>query len=91
MIVGTGPSEARLRKLAGANVRFEGRVSPERLRDLYRGCRAFLQPAVEDFGIAPVEAQACGRPVVARGEGGALDNVRDGETGVLYEGDSPEA
>jgi glycosyltransferase involved in cell wall biosynthesis len=91
VVVGKGPLEKKLRSTAGPNVRFEGRVDEERLRKLYRGCRGFVQPAVEDFGIAPVEAQACGRPVVARGEGGALDNVRDGDTGVLYDGESPRA
>ena len=64
-----------------------GRVSDEEIRDEYRRAAAVLLPGEEDFGIVPVEAQACGRPVVALARGGALETVRDGETGVLY----PEA
>ena len=90
-IVGAGPSERELRARAPDNVRFLGWVDDERLRELYQGCRACLLPGVEDFGIVPLEAQACGAPVVALGEGGALDSVRHGETGVLYEESTPEA
>ena len=54
------------------------------LRDLYRSSEAVLMPGEEDFGIVPLEAQACGTPVVALGLGGATETVRDGETGVLY-------
>ena len=56
----------------------------EQLLDQYRHCRAFIYPAEEDFGLALVEAQACGRPVVAYGRGGALESVVDGKTGVLF-------
>jgi glycosyltransferase involved in cell wall biosynthesis len=85
-IVGRGPEESRLRRLAamrGADVQFAGWVSDEDIRDLYRRARAVLMPGVEDFGMVPVEAQACGRPVVALAEGGALDSVIDGVTGIL--------
>ena len=58
---------------------------------MYQRCRAALLPGVEDFGIVPVEVQACGRPVVAYAEGGALESVRDGETGVFFSEPSPEA
>ena len=91
VIVGAGPSEARLRAGAPDNVRFAGWVGDERLRELYQKCRACILPGVEDFGIVPLEAQACGAPVVALGEGGSLDTVRDGETGVLFKEASPEA
>jgi glycosyltransferase involved in cell wall biosynthesis len=84
LVVGTGPSEAKLIALAAGNVRFLGWLSDEELRSLYRGCRAAILPGVEDFGIVPLEALACGAPVVAYGEGGALDTVKDGETGVLF-------
>jgi glycosyltransferase involved in cell wall biosynthesis len=83
-IVGDGPERERLAALAGPRTRFLGHVDPQRLRDLYRGARFFLQPGVEDFGIAPVEALACGTPVVAAGKGGILDIVEDGRHGVLY-------
>ncbi len=61
------------------------------MRRLYRTCAAYLQPGEEDFGIAAVEAIACGAPVVARARGGARDIVRDGENGILYEGDGAAA
>jgi glycosyltransferase involved in cell wall biosynthesis len=83
-VVGQGPEERRLRALAPAEAEFLGPVPDEELRDLYRGCRAVLMPGVEDFGIVPVEAMACGRPVVAFAEGGAVESVRHGETGVLF-------
>ena len=83
-IVGTGPEEARLREHAGPQVRFLGSVGPEELRSLYRSARATLLPGVEDFGIAPLESQACGRPVIALGQGGALETVKEGETGIFF-------
>ncbi len=91
LIVGTGPQEAKLKARAGRNIRFLGGLSQRELRPLYQRCQAALLPGVEDFGIVPVEAQACGRPVVAFAEGGALESVRDGETGVFFSESSPEA
>jgi glycosyltransferase involved in cell wall biosynthesis len=87
-IVGEGPERRRLEGLArpaGGRTRFLGRVAPERLCDLYRGALCFVQPGVEDFGIAAVEALACATPVVALGQGGIVDIVEDGRHGVLYE------
>jgi len=84
LVVGTGTSEGKLRARAPENVRFLGWLPNEELRGLYRGCRAAILPGVEDFGIVPLEAFACGAPVVAYGAGGALDTVKDGETGVLF-------
>jgi len=86
-IVGDGPDRGRLEAASGGDVTFLGRVSDEQIRDEYRSARAVLLPGEEDFGIVPVEAQACGTPVVALGRGGALETVIDGETGVLF----PEA
>jgi glycosyltransferase involved in cell wall biosynthesis len=82
-VVGCGPDEERLRCVYGASAEFLGRVSDERLCELYRHARALVLPNVEEFGIAAVEAQAAGRPVVAAAAGGALETVVDGETGVL--------
>jgi glycosyltransferase involved in cell wall biosynthesis len=83
-IVGEGPERERLERLAGPKTRLLGRVPPERLRDLYRGALCFLQPGVEDFGIASVEALACGTPVAAVARGGVLDVVEEGVHGALY-------
>jgi len=74
-IVGTGQDDARLRQLAGPNVRFLGWATPEALREAYAGCRAFVFAAEEDFGITPVEALGCGRPVIALGKGGVRETV----------------
>ena len=84
-IVGDGPERQRLERLAGADVTFLGAVSDETIRDEYQRAQAVILPGEEDFGIVPVEAQACGRPVVAYGRGGALETVVDGDTGVLFQ------
>ena len=83
-IVGDGPERPALERLAGPMVHFVGPLAGEALRDEYRRAAAVLLPGEEDFGIVPVEAQACGRPVVALGRGGALETVIDGETGVFF-------
>jgi glycosyltransferase involved in cell wall biosynthesis len=83
-IVGFGPEEARLRAIAPPEVSFLGRVDDLALRDLYRGCRAVIMPGIEDFGIVPLEAMACGRPAVVFGEGGGLESVVPGETGLVF-------
>ena len=93
-IVGDGPERGRLMQLAAAQnaaVEFLGSVSDEDVRRLYRRASAVLLPGEEDFGIAPVEAQACGRPVVALGRGGALETVVEGVTGVLVDEPTAEA
>jgi glycosyltransferase involved in cell wall biosynthesis len=84
VIVGRGPEEGRLRALGGSSVDIVADRTPEELRDLYRTCAAFVQPGEEDFGIAAVEALACGAPVIALARGGALDIVEEGKTGVLF-------
>jgi glycosyltransferase involved in cell wall biosynthesis len=91
LIVGKGPEEKRLREKASSNIHLMGSLSQEELLPLYQKCQATILPGVEDFGIAPVESQACGRPVVAFAEGGAVESVRDGETGVFFAERSPEA
>jgi glycosyltransferase involved in cell wall biosynthesis len=83
-IVGDGPDRERLERMAGPNIEFLGKLSDAGIRDEYRRTAAVLLPGEEDFGIVPVEAQACGRPVVALARGGALETVVDGVTGVLF-------
>ena len=84
-IVGDGPERTRLERMGGGDVAFLGPLTNEAIRDEYRRASAFILPGEEDFGIAPLEAQACGRPVVALARGGALETVVDGETGVLFD------
>jgi glycosyltransferase involved in cell wall biosynthesis len=90
-IVGQGPELARLRALGGSHVELLGSLSDDAIREQYRAAGVVLLPGEEDFGIVPVEAQACGRPVVALARGGALETVIDGVTGVLVPADGPEA
>jgi len=82
---GSGRDLDRLRAMAGPTVEFLGYVSDEQLPELMARCRAFLFPGHEDFGIAPVQAQAAGRPVIAYGAGGALDTVVPGLSGELVQ------
>jgi glycosyltransferase involved in cell wall biosynthesis len=91
-IVGEGPDRQRLEALyAGLGVEFLGNVSDRILCDLYARCIALVVPNVEEFGIAAVEAQAAGRPVVAVNRGGVRETVIPGETGVLVEGEDAAA
>jgi glycosyltransferase involved in cell wall biosynthesis len=93
VVVGKGPELPRLRAAAGSSVQFRMEISARELRDLYSRCALFVQPGEEDFGIATVEALACGAPVAALGRGGVLDIVRDGIEGALCaeEGAAPLA
>jgi glycosyltransferase involved in cell wall biosynthesis len=93
-IVGQGPERATLERRAsasGANVTFLGRLPDEAVRDEYSSAALVLMPGEEDFGIVPLEAQSCGRPVVAYARGGALESIRPDETGLLVEDDAPQA
>lgn len=83
IVIGAGPERARLEALAGPTVRFLGWQPDEIIRDHYRRCRALLFPGEEDFGIVPVEALACGAPVIALGRGGAAETV-DNSIGRLH-------
>src|SRR5215212_8722326 len=90
VIVGGGPDGRRLKRLAGPTVRFAGRVSDGEAARLLASSRALVVTTGEEFGIAAVEAQAAGRPVIARAAGGLLENVLDGVTGCLWEGGPDE-
>src|SRR5258708_1679524 len=91
VIIGDGPDRARLQALAGPTISFLGHVTDSKAKRYLEGCRGLIFPGVEDFGIAPVEAQACGRPVIAFAGGGALETVVDCEEGVLFNELSPGA
>jgi glycosyltransferase involved in cell wall biosynthesis len=82
-IGGTGSDMARLQKIAGPTVEFLGFVPDEKMPELYAGASFLLFPQIEDAGIVPLEAQACGLPVIALAKGGALDSVQEGVTGIL--------
>lgn len=84
-IVGSGPEVKRLRRNAPANIRFLGWQNNTNLLNLYRDCRALIFPPEEDFGIVPLEAMACGKPVIAFGKGGALDTIVEGKTGLFFQ------
>jgi glycosyltransferase involved in cell wall biosynthesis len=83
-IVGDGPEYAALRKAAKSNVEFCGRISDSELREQYAHCRAFVQPAEEDFGIVSVEALSSGKPVIGLGRGGLTEIAPERDAGFLY-------
>jgi glycosyltransferase involved in cell wall biosynthesis len=85
MVIGEGPELPRLKRLAGPNIQFRGFVSEGELSRLLGKARGFVSASEEDFGIAIVEAQAAGCPVIAYGRGGALETVIEGETGLLFD------
>jgi glycosyltransferase involved in cell wall biosynthesis len=91
VIIGDGPDMARVRAAAGPNVRVLGVQPRAVLRDYLRRARAFVFAADEDFGILPVEAQACGTPVIAYGVGGVRETVVEGETGIFFGEQTPDA
>ncbi len=91
VVVGDGPELQALRRLAGPTVEFRGRLKDVEVSRLMATCRAFIHPQIEDFGIAAVEAQAAGRPVIAFRGGGALETVVPAETGVFFDVQSEQA
>ena len=90
VVVGDGPDRRRLARLAGSNVSFAGRLSDSDTASLLQSSRALVVAAVEEFGIAAVEAQAAGRPVIAVRSGGTLETVRQGVTGCFWSGGPDE-
>jgi glycosyltransferase involved in cell wall biosynthesis len=91
VVIGDGPDARRLRRLAGPTIRFTGRITDAEVARLLATSRALVVTATEEFGIAAVEAQAAGRPVVALAEGGVTESVLEGRTGVFYEQATAEA
>jgi glycosyltransferase involved in cell wall biosynthesis len=91
VVVGAGPEREMLQSIAGPTVQFRGRLSDRETTSLFERCRALILPGEEDFGLTTLEANAAGRPVVALARGGALDTVRDGETGVLFHDETTES
>lgn len=84
VVIGDGPELRQLRALAGSNVTLLGHRPDAMVRHHMQRCRAFLFAALEDFGIAPVEAQACGTPVIAYGRGGVTESVAEGRSGIFF-------
>lgn len=95
VVIGDGPDAQRCRELAGPNVSIMGYQSTAVLRGHMQRAKAFVFAAEEDFGIAPIEAQACGTPVIAFGKGGALETLRgldsDASTAVFFDEQTPQA
>lgn len=87
VVIGSGSGEKELKALAAGNknITFTGRISDEEVKDYLQRCKAMIFCAEEDFGIIPVECQACGRPVIAFGKGGALETVSDRKTGIFFD------
>ena len=85
VIIGDGPMKAKYQEMAGDNIIFKGRLTDEATIGYYQNCLAFLYPQEEDFGITAIEAQAAGKPVIGYGNGGLLDTVINGETGLYFE------
>ncbi|MEW9124907.1 MAG: glycosyltransferase [Thermotaleaceae bacterium] len=90
-VIGEGSELKHLKEVAKENIEFLGRLSDEQVREYYRSCKAFLFPGEEDFGITPVEAQSCGRPVIAFAKGGVLETVLEGITGLFFYEQNSEA
>lgn len=90
-VIGAGPEEARLRRRAGPTIRFLGRQDDAALRRAYARCRAFIFPAEEEFGIAPLEAMAAGRPVIAYRRGALTETLVEGVSGLFFDEQTPEA
>ncbi len=90
-IIGQGQDRKRLQSLARPNIEFLGSLPDKEVREHYRKCRALIFPGEEDFGIVPVEVQACGRPVIAFAKGGILETTVQDETALWFHEQTPDA
>ncbi|MFC1651813.1 glycosyltransferase [Patescibacteria group bacterium] len=91
VIIGEGQQKKELEKIAEENVEFLGFKPDKVVREYFKNCRGFIFPGEEDFGITPVEAMACGKPVVAFRKGGCLETVIEGKTGEFFDQETPES
>lgn len=91
VVIGGGKDFDKYKSIAKSNVKLLGRLADEEMREYYRRCKAFIFPGEEDFGITPVEAQACGRPVIAFAKGGVLETVKQDITGLFFKEQTIEA
>ncbi|MFZ5366139.1 MAG: glycosyltransferase [Patescibacteria group bacterium] len=90
-IVGTGTEMGKLKRLASKNIEFLGQLTDPQLLSYYQRCQAVIFPQEEDFGLVPLEAQACGKPVIAYRAGGALEIIIEGKTGEFFAEQTPES
>jgi glycosyltransferase involved in cell wall biosynthesis len=90
VVIGDGPAMASLKANAGPTIRFVGRASDQEVEEYVRSCRALIFPGDEDFGMAPLEVAAAGRPTIAFKSGGAVETVIDGQTGVFFDEQTPD-
>ncbi len=91
VIIGTGHEEKKLKKIANKNIKFINNLTDQDLVHYYNNCAALIFPQDEDFGLVAAEAQACGTPVIAFKNGGALDIIKDEKTGLFFESQTPES
>ncbi|MCJ7804277.1 glycosyltransferase [Patescibacteria group bacterium] len=90
-IIGEGNEKNRLKEMAKGNIEFLGELTDQELLSYYQNCRALIFPQNEDFGLVPLEAQACGKPVIAFAGGGALETIIEGKTGTFFKSQSVKA
>lgn len=90
-VIGTGSELSHLKKIAGPTINFVGPVSDQQLLEAYKHAKAVIFPQVEDYGLVPIEAQACGTPVIAYGKGGALETIVPNQTGVFFSQQNPQS